>query len=467
MTTWKQLLTPKRLGAKEPAKYSQIRNPFQQDFDRIVFSASFRRLQDKTQVFPLAATDYVRTRLTHSLESSSVGRSLGTMVGEKVLKRDPGLNKLFLASDFGDIVAAACLAHDIGNPPFGHTGEAAIAHWFRTSDYGQEVIARLRQENAPAEEFLAFEGNAQGFRIVTRLEHRNRIGGMQLTCPTLAAFIKYPRSVLSPKHKEKHVADKKHGFFRADREVFLEIAETVGLIPYSEAGNGYLPLGRENLWFARHPLAWLVEAADDLCYHVIDIEDGFRQKLLGFDETRELLASVLTKPLVEKGMEGVDPTSRIEFLRAKAIGDIIGQTVEVFDRRHDQILDGSLAQPLTSLIEKHAAFDQLLETAITKVYQSHDVVRIEAAGFTVLGKLIETFLQALEEKAAGGNVSIHTRVILNLFPSEPFGANADGAAKASVYERVLATTDYVSSLTDRSAVSLFRQLTGMSLSSND
>ena len=464
MMTWKQLLTPKRLGAKEPAKFSQIRNPFQQDFDRIVFSASFRRLQDKTQVFPLAATDYVRTRLTHSLESSSVGRSLGTMVGEKVLVRDPELQKQFLAADFGDIVAAACLSHDIGNPPFGHTGEAAIAHWFRTSAYGQEIIARLRKENAPADEFLAFEGNAQGFRIVTRLEHRNRVGGMQLTCPTLAAFIKYPRSVLSPKHKEKHVADKKHGFFRADREVFLEIAETVGLTPYNEAGNDYLPLGRENLWFARHPLAWLVEAADDLCYHVIDIEDGFRQKLLGFDETRDLLASVLTKPFVEKGLEDFEPTSRIEFLRAKAIGDLICQVVEAFDQNHDQILDGSLAQPLTSLIEKHAEFDRLLQTAISRVYQSHDVVRIEAAGFTVLGKLIETFLQALEEKAGGGKVSIHARVILNLFPAEPFGPNAAGVAETSLYERVLATTDYVSSLTDRSAVTLFRQLTGMSLS---
>lgn len=467
MMAWQRLLTPKRIGNKTaPERERNLhRNPFQQDYDRIVFSASFRRLQDKTQVFPLAETDYVRTRLTHSLETSCVGRSLGRMAGEFVLDQEPTLKEEFLPSDFGDIVAAACLAHDIGNPPFGHTGEAAISHWFQSTPYGREIIQGLKKEGSPAEEFLNFEGNAQGFRIVSCLEHRNRQGGMQLTCPTLAAMLKYPRSVTSPpKRKPAHVADKKHGFFLTERDVFLDVAETVGLKPVDEVSSGYLPLGSVNLWYSRHPLAYLVEAADDICYHIVDIEDGFRKRLISFDTARGLLREVLTREPDESAFGPQDEAARIEFLRARAIGDVIRQTVEVFKAHHAEILSGRMSVSLTERIEKHEAFERLQQVAVPEIYQSREVVEIEAAGFTVLGKLLETFLMALNEKAASDKkVSVHSRWILNLFPADPFGRNAERVKDSRLYDRVQAVTDYVSSLPDRSAVAIFRQLSGMSL----
>ena len=467
MMNWQQLLNPQRLGAARTSPSPRLqRNPFQQDYDRIVFSASFRRLQDKTQVFPLAETDYVRTRLTHSLETSCVGRSLGRMAGDFVLEREPRLQQEYLPSDFGDIVAAACLAHDIGNPPFGHTGEAAISHWFQGTPCGQGIVQALKKERAPAEEFLSFEGNAQGFRVVSCLEHRNRQGGMQLTCPTLAAMLKYPRSVTSPpRRKPAHVADKKHGFFQTERDIFLAVAETVGLKPVDEAAAGFLPMmGSTNLWYCRHPLAYLVEAADDICYHIVDIEDGFRKRLIPFETAAGLLRAVMTTLPDESAFGPQDAAGRIEFLRARAIGDVIRQTVEVFREHHDEILAGRMAQSLTERIEKREAFAVLQTVAIPEIYQSREVVEIEAAGFTVLGKLLETFLLALNEKAASDKkVSVHSRWILNLFPAEPFGRNAERVKDSTLYERVQAVTDYVSSLPDRSAVALFRQLSGMSL----
>jgi len=213
---WPQLLSRKRLGATVPPAGSVSRTDFQRDFDRIVFSSSFRRMQDKTQIFPLSKIDYVRTRLTHSLETSSVGRSLGTLVGEQIIQRH-GLTG-FEASDFGDICAAACLAHDIGNPPFGHSGEDAIRHWASYADYGKPRVAALR--DSEKEDFLDFEGNAQGFRVLTRLQSRDNRGGMQLTCATLAAFTKYPRESWLGNRPLHGVSTKKYGFFAEDIELF-------------------------------------------------------------------------------------------------------------------------------------------------------------------------------------------------------------------------------------------------------
>mgnify|MGYP001791076912 FL=1 len=260
---WKQLLTPKRLGRSETEDIQWNRTCFQKDYDRLVFSSHFRRLKDKTQVFSLSNNDYIRTRLIHSLEVSCVGRSLGRIVGEEIVKRHKLHNYGFSASDFGDIVAAACLAHDIGNPPFGHAGEDAIRIKF-DSWYGQyentvEELLNKSQKN----DFDLYEGNAQGFRILTKLEMPYRKGGMQLTCPTLATFTKYPR--------ESHISEdifennpdynsgcsiKKYGFFQAEKELFAEVAETVGLVRrHSDVS-----------WWCRHPLAFLMEAADDICY---------------------------------------------------------------------------------------------------------------------------------------------------------------------------------------------------------
>ena len=257
---WAQLLSRQRLGSNRLPSAETSRTDFQRDFDRIVFCSAFRRMQDKTQVFPLSTVDYVRTRLTHSLESSSLGRSMGTLVGEQVIQR----HRLrgFEASDFGDICAAACLAHDIGNPPFGHSGEDAIRYWAREASYGRRRVSMLPE--ATREDFLCFEGNAQGFRILTRLQNPDEPGGLQLTSATLAAFSKYPREAWLGGNRFDGASAKKQGFVAEDRPLFNEIAENVGLLRRHE---------RYAIW-RRHPLAFLVEAADDISYRVIDLEDG-------------------------------------------------------------------------------------------------------------------------------------------------------------------------------------------------
>ena len=276
MMEWKKLLSPHRVGSSRPGEISQARSPFQRDFDRIVFSSSFRRLQDKTQVFPLAKTDYVRTRLTHSLEASSVARSLGSAVGVHLCREfDMGDAQ---PSDVGAAVAAAALAHDIGNPPLGHAGEEAIRHWFTHSPVGKAMRDVMNDDEAADLEF--YEGNAQGFRVLTRLEMPDQAGGMQLTCATLAAFAKYPcasRVMVRP----TGVAGKKFNFFRAEEQLFREMAEHTGLV-------------QTGPWaWQRHPLAYLVEAADDIAYRIVDFEDGQRLGLVSYQELEQLFLEII------------------------------------------------------------------------------------------------------------------------------------------------------------------------------
>ena len=302
---WQRLLSRARLGSPEPPRASSARTDFQRDFDRVVFSSAFRRMQDKTQVFPLSKVDYVRTRLTHSLEASSIGRSLGTLVGEQVIARH-GLDQ-FEAADFGSIVAAACLAHDIGNPPFGHSGEDAIRHWAQSGEYGAPRVSMLT--GSEREDFLSFEGNSQGFRIVTRLQNPDNDGGLQLTCATLAAFTKYPRESCLGGSRYTGISAKKQGFAAADRGSFETVAGTVGLMP------------RDNhhaMW-CRHPLAFLVEAADDISYRVIDIEDGYRLGHFSYQEVLDLFWPLISDPERQgpRLQRIQDFKDRVEFLRAK------------------------------------------------------------------------------------------------------------------------------------------------------
>jgi dGTPase len=281
---WTKLISGKRLGLTRPNPKEIGRSVYQRDYDAIIFSSSFRRLQDKAQVFPLAKSDYVRTRLTHSLEVSCVGRSLGQLIGED-LKLNDKIPKELAASEIGNIVAAACLAHDIGNPPFGHNGEKALQEWFTTKT-GQSALEGLTdQEKA---DFEGFEGNAQGFRILTRLQNTDNEGGLQLTCATLATFTKYPRpaSIIfneHPSHKGKGF--KKYGYFVGEAQLFEEVAAEVGLSRRHSECSG---------WF-RHPLAFLVEAADDICYGINDIEDGYRLHHLSFNEAADLLRPIPPK----------------------------------------------------------------------------------------------------------------------------------------------------------------------------
>ncbi|MBL8253748.1 MAG: deoxyguanosinetriphosphate triphosphohydrolase [Candidatus Competibacter sp.] len=445
---WNRLLSRGRLGLSRQHPDSEARTDFQRDFDRIVFSSAFRRLQDKTQVFPLSQSDYVRTRLTHSLEVSSVGRSLGTMVGDSVIRRHD--LKGVYPQDFGAVVAAACLAHDIGNPPFGHAGEDAIRLWFTASATGRAVLEQLSE--AQREDFLRFEGNAQGFRIITRLQSPDNPGGMQLTCATLGTFTKYPCAAWLPTDPPPGIAFKKFGFYRDDGDLFAEVADQLGLEPVQPGA------------WSRHPLAYLVEAADDICYRIIDVEDAFRLQLLRFEEVLDLLLTLTGEPdRAQRKMAHITrPKERIEYLRAKTIGAIIEQVHRCFMDNENAILAGILAEELLDMIPAADAMRALKACGENQVYVSKPVVEVEAAGFEVLAGLLEAFVTTVNDLAIQGpTASPKSRMLVHLIPEQFAGPGRQPVADP--YRRVLAITDFVSGMTDSYAVSLFKKLTGISL----
>jgi len=447
---WQHLLSRARLGSLEPPRASSARTDFQRDFDRVVFSSAFRRMQDKTQVFPLSKVDYVRTRLTHSLEASSIGRSLGTLVGERVIARH-GLTD-FEAADFGGIVAAACLAHDIGNPPFGHSGEDAIRQWAQTADYGARRVAMLK--GSEREDFLSFEGNAQGFRIITRLQNPDNEGGLQLTCATLAAFTKYPRESWLGGSRYDGVSAKKQGFCAADRASFETVAATVGLIPR----------GNHHAMWSRHPLAFLVEAADDISYRVIDIEDGFRLGHFSYQEVLDLFWPMVSDPERQRPrLERIrDLKDRVEFLRAKVINEVIRQVVDGFMDNEAEILAGRFDVPLLRELALRDELDALIENARQRIYCAPEVVSIQAAGFQVVSDLLERFTQVVDDVAEHGErASPRSRMLIRLVPEQFIGPARVPVEDA--YQRLLLLTDFVSGMTDSYAVSLYKKVTGISL----
>ena len=446
---WEKLLTDSRLGERHPAKQklSDGRSEFQKDFDRIVFSPAFRRLQDKTQVFPLPESDFVHTRLTHSLEVSCVGRSLGNLVGETVIKRHPSLGDRFTKFHFGEIAAAACLAHDIGNPPFGHSGEDAIAEYFRSGN-GQNFKSKIRDEKKWSD-LIKYEGNAQGFRIITKLQNPRVNGGLQLTYSTLAAVSKYPReSLINIKSTLlKNKAYRKYGFFQAEKNIFKEVADAAGL-DCVRSGKMY--------WWCRHPLAFLVEAADDICYRVMDLEDGFRLGLISFKETEELLRPLVPRQGL-KNYRDKDEKDRIGYLRAVAINELVNELAKVFLDEEKNILSGRFENELISQIKRANALKRIKDISVAKIYKSRSVVEREVAGYEVLGGLLDTFIDSYNE-AYEGKISSKNKSVFALIP----GRIGDDIPD-DLYLRLLRIIDFVSGMTDSFAVSLFRKIKGISL----
>jgi len=446
---WEKLLTASRLGEKIPAKQksSDGRSEFQKDFDRIVFSPAFRRLQDKTQVFPLPESDFVHTRLTHSLEVSCVGRSLGNLVGETVIKRNPALNNKFTKFHFGEIVAAACLAHDIGNPPFGHSGEDAIAEYFRSGN-GQKFKPKIKDEKKWTD-LIKYEGNAQGFRIITKLQNPRVKGGLSLTHSTLAAVTKYPReSLINTQCKSlQSNAYRKYGFFQAEKELFKVVAEATGLDCIKS---------ETTFWWCRHPLAFLVEAADDICYRVMDLEDGFRLGFVSFKETEELLRPLVSKQSL-KDYRDKDEKDRIGYLRAVAISELVSELAKVFLDEEKNILNGKFENDLISKIKRAKALMLIKDISIEKIYKSRSVVEREVAGYEVLGGLLDTFINAYNE-AYAGKISSKQRAVFALLPGRITEEIPD-----DLYLRLLRIIDFISGMTDSFAVSLFRKIKGISL----
>ena len=442
---WKLLLSAQRLGKSTIVKIVPGRSPFQQDFDRISFSSAFRRLQDKAQVFPLAENDYVRTRLTHSLEVACVGRSLGTGVGVYICDKYEldGIQP----SDVGAIVAAASLAHDIGNPPMGHSGEEAIRDWFCHSVLGKEMQKKMTAREQA--DIIHYEGNAQGFRVLARLQMPDNVGGMQLTSATLATFAKYPVEAINI-DKKHGISAKKFNFFQDDRDLFAQVAANTGL--------DKLP-GKKYAW-SRHPLVFLVEAADDISYQIVDFEDGHKLGIIPYNEIEELFMAVIKKPEMLKDIEALrDQTDKVEFMRAKAIGTLIGEVIEAFIKNHDKILAGELNQPLVELIPSAEALKKIEERSIKDIYTYQRAVEIEAAGFELTEGLLNAFATAINDYE---NPSYRSQKMLQLIPEKYRNVNPD-----SSYIRLLNLLDFISSMTDSYAVALYKKIKGISLPSGN
>ena len=442
---WQKLLSAERLGVGTAPAAPQ-RTAFQQDYDRIVFTSAFRRLKDKTQVFPLSKSDYVRTRLTHSLEASCVGRSLGALIGREIIDRH-GLQHVE-AADFGAIVAAACLAHDIGNPPFGHAGEDAIREWFKNSG----LLDRHGFSAAQRADFERYEGNAQGFRIVTRLQSPAN-PGLQLTSAVLATFTKYPRpSALAIELDGK--SGKKFGYFQHDAESFRRVAAATGLVE-RVAGVAW----------RRHPLALLVEVADDTCYLIVDLEDAARLGFVPYADAEDLLADLAGNRVSDGRLNRLsDPKERLEYLRAKAIGCMLESAAAVFLENEKAILDGRFDDELLANSPLAVPLQAVLKLAKETIYTARPALEIETAGFEVLGGLLSLFTAAVEAGADCQRMTTRERMLLKLLPLQ-FLAH-DGEPDADPYVRLLQVADFVAGMTDSYAVDLYRKLKGIDLPSN-
>lgn len=445
MMQWEQLLSLKRQGdtSKRLRKeQDDTRLGFEVDYDRIIFSSAFRSLQDKTQVIPLSKTDFVHTRLTHSLEVSVVGRSLGRLVGKKIIEKHPYLAEVhgFHMNDFGAIVAAAALAHDIGNPPFGHSGEKAIGEYFKIGK-GQQYKGQLTDKEW--QDLIDFEGNANGFNLLTA-SRPGIEGGLRISYATLGAFMKYPKESL-PKKPTANIADKKYGFFQADAAFFQDVAKDMGMIP-NKTGN--------DIGFERHPLAYLVEAADDICYTIIDFEDGINLGLISEDYALEYLIKLVKDNVqVEKYKTLTTKEDRISYLRALAIGSLINDAVYVFVENEEAILAGQYPYALTDKGAYTAQMNDIIKLSIKNIYQSREVVEKEVMGYRIINTLLDAFCTAYNNKF-DGNEGNYDKLILKLLP-EKFVTD-----KMSLYDRLLHICHFVSTLTDGNAVLLYNTITG-------
>ena len=438
---WEKLLSLKRFGdtqKRERKDQDETRLGFEVDYDRIIFSSEFRSLQDKTQVVPLSNEDFVHTRLTHSLEVSVVGRSLGRQVGTKILEKFPDLKNTsgYQANDFGAIVAAASLAHDIGNPPFGHSGEKSIGQFF-ISGKGKEFSKELSKKQY--QDLCDFEGNANGFKILTQ-SRIGREGGLRLSYATLGAFVKYPKESL-PIKPTSNVSHKKYGFFQTEVDVFSDIAEELGLNK-DETGS-----------YIRHPLAYLVEAADDICYTIIDFEDGINLGLIEEEFALEYLINLVRDSInTEKYHKLSNTSDRISYLRALSINTLINECVEIFMNNEDQIMQGVFTSSLLDKSKYKAQIDDIIKISIENIYESKEVIEKEIAGYNLISVLLESYISAANNMYAG-NANSYDKLILNLLPG------TIDINKEDLYTRILEICHYIASFSDSQALLVYKKIT--------
>lgn len=440
---WTELVNDKRLGLEDyhDPKKNSTRTDFRRDYDRLVFSSPFRRLQNKTQVFPLPGSIFVHNRLTHSLEVSCVGKSMADNIAVSLRRKYSALGEPVEQFDhIGDIVAAACLAHDLGNPPFGHSGEKAIGTFFSE---GKGLALKPFFSHAEWNDLTNFEGNANAFRVLTHQFNGRRKGGFAMTYSTLASIVKYPfESGLSTKGK--------FGFFTSEREDFLKVATTLGVKRLSDDG--------EPLRFARHPLVYIVEAADDICYEVMDIEDAHKLKILSTEQVMDVLLAFFSperRAAMEKNMSRVDdPNEKIAYLRSCVVGALVERCAETFIEHEDEILDGTFSGPLIDHINEieRDGYRRCAELSWAKIYRSADVVDVELAGNRIITFLLEALVDAVVHPELN-----YSRLLLAKFPGQ-YDVSAP-----TLFGKVQAVLDHVSAMTDVYALDLYRKLNGWSL----
>lgn len=443
MMDWKRLISNKRLGQEERhIERHDDRSEFKRDYDRLIFSAPFRRMQNKTQVFPLPGSIFVHNRLTHSLEVASVGMSLGNDVEAALVRRHPELvDTLF--TQIGTIVSTACLAHDMGNPPFGHSGEKAIQTFFTE---GKGAYLKERISEGVWNDITHFEGNANAFRLLAHRFKGRRDGGFVMTYTTLASIVKYPfSSALAGDHG-------KFGFFQSEKEVFRKIADELGIICKSCPGA---PLA-----YARHPLVYLVEAADDICYEIMDIEDSHKLKILTFDETKRLLLGFFdeeTKKAIEKRIidEGItDDNEKVIYMRACVIGKLENACAQTFIDHEEEILSGSFRGCLIDNIPEpqRTAYKRCTEVSFQKIYKSKPVLDVELSGF----KIMETLMEIMTEAAVHPDRFYSRQLISRV-------SNQYDITSPDLETRLMAVVDYISGMTDVYALDIYQKINGISL----
>ncbi|GAA0752735.1 dGTP triphosphohydrolase [Psychroflexus lacisalsi] len=448
MPTWESLLSLKRQGDTNKRirkEQDDTRLGFEVDYDRVIFSSEFRSLQDKTQVIPLSKTDFVHTRLTHSLEVSVVGRSLGRLVGKKVLEKHPQLQGTHghHFNDFGAIVAAAALAHDIGNPPFGHSGERAIGDYFK---FGNGKRFQEQLSETVYQDLSKFEGNANGFKLLTN-DNYGSPGGLRLSYATLGAFTKYPKASL-PHKPTKQVADKKFGFFHQQVDKFQDVAEELGLEKNSD-GNG--------VRYKRHPLAFLVEAADDICYTIIDFEDGINLGLIQEEFALEYLSKIVHKNINTKKYSKLSTTkNRISYLRSLAIGALIEDAVSIFMENEEAILKGDYHHALMDKSIYKVQIEDIIKISVKNIYQSQEVLDKEIAGYKILTKILDDFTTAVEHLHAGYASNFDKLILKNFLKDFNF-------SDSKLEDWLIDVCSFVASLTDSNALRTYRKLTGSDL----
>ena len=452
MMNWNQLISNCRLGQEEQHKAmlsstgsvsSQgMRTEFKRDYDRLIFSAPFRRLQNKTQVFPLPGSVFVHNRLTHSLEVASVGMSLGNDIYRQLVKKNNDSIGPMVA-DIGQIVATACLAHDMGNPPFGHSGEKAIQTFF-TEGKG----AYLQQKVSPEfwDDITHFEGNANAFRLLTHQFRGRRPGGFVMTYSTLASIVKYPFSSSLAGKKGKF------GFFNSETATYQKIADEMGIIRFSEPN--------QPLRYARHPLVYLVEAADDICYEIMDLEDAHKLKILSFEETSSLMLNFFDEKArqnIQKRIESehiTDPNEQVQYLRACVIGKLEYECVQTFMAHETEILEGQFKGSLIDHISDipREAYEHCTRISKARIYRSKPVLDVELSGYRIMATLMELMVEAIEHPDRYYSQQLIGRVSSQYDIEHP-----------DLECRLMAVIDYISGMTDVYALDVYQKICGISL----